>query len=75
MIAAGAMALALAVDGLLGWPAGIYARIGHPVTWIGRAVNACDRKLNRDTDGPALRRLAGILTLIRSLPSQPPRPI
>ena len=64
MIAAGAMALALAVDGLLGWPAGIYARIGHPVTWIGRAVNACDRKLNRDTDGPALRRLAGILTLI-----------
>lgn len=64
MIAAGAMALAMAVDGVLGWPAGLYARIGHPVTWIGRAISTCDKHLNRDNDSPRIRRLAGVVTLI-----------
>ena len=64
MIAAGAMALAMAVDGVLGWPAGLYARIGHPVTWIGRAISACDKHLNRDRDNPRTRRLAGVVTLV-----------
>ncbi len=67
MIAAGAMALAMAVDGALGWPAGLYARIGHPVTWIGRAITACDRHLNHDTHSPARRRLAGVATLLAVL--------
>ncbi len=64
MIAAGAMALAMVVDGVLGWPAGLYARIGHPVTWIGRAISACDKHLNRDRDNPRTRRLAGVVTLV-----------
>ena len=64
MIAAGAMALAMAIDGVLGWPAGLYVRIGHPVTWIGRAIGACDRHLNRDADSPRTRRLAGVATLV-----------
>ncbi len=58
------MALAMAVDGVLGWPAGLYARIGHPVTWIGRAITACDKHLNRDRDNPRTRRLAGVVTLV-----------
>ena len=46
---AGAMAVAMAVDALVGWPAGLFARIGHPVTWLG-AKAYCDwiaRKLHR----------------------------
>ncbi len=64
MIAAGAMALAMAVDAVLGWPAWLFARIGHPVTWIGRLIGALDRRLNREGDAPATRRLAGGVTLI-----------
>jgi adenosylcobinamide-phosphate synthase len=64
MIAVGAMALAMAADGLVGWPNGLYARIGHPVTWIGRAIGACDRALNRETDAAFVRRLAGVVTLL-----------
>jgi adenosylcobinamide-phosphate synthase len=64
MIAAGAMALAMAVDAAVGWPAALFARIGHPVTWLGRAINICDHALNHDTARPLIRRLAGIVTLI-----------
>lgn len=56
---AGAMAVALALDGLLGWPSGLYARIGHPVTWLGRLIDALDRRFNRAGDPPWMRRTAG----------------
>ena len=39
---AGAMAVAMAVDALLGWPSWLFARIGHPVTWLG-ALIGCHR--------------------------------
>src|SRR5690606_2526230 len=32
------MVLALAIDAALGWPDRVYARIGHPVTWIGSLI-------------------------------------
>lgn len=64
MLAAGAMALAMAIDGVLGWPGRLYARIGHPVTWLGRAIALLDRRLNRESHGAALRRLAGCGTLL-----------
>lgn len=64
MLAAGAMALAMAIDGAMGWPDALFARIGHPVTWIGRAIAALDQRLNRERDGAALRRLAGCVTLL-----------
>lgn len=63
MIAAGAMAVAMAIDAVLGWPAPVYARIGHPVTWIGRLIGSLDRRLNRAGDAPLTRRLAGVVTL------------
>ncbi|MCV2446280.1 adenosylcobinamide-phosphate synthase CbiB [Paracoccus sp. DMF] len=39
--------VALAVDAALGWPDGLYRRIGHPVTWLGRLIAALDRRWNR----------------------------
>jgi adenosylcobinamide-phosphate synthase len=56
---AGAMAVAMGLDALLGWPDWLVARIGHPVTWLGRLINVLDARWNRDTDPPSLRRVAG----------------
>lgn len=61
---AAAMLLAMAIDAAAGWPDRLYARIGHPVTWIGRLIAWADRSLNRETDSPAQRRLAGIATAL-----------
>nr|AWM00463.1 cobalamin biosynthesis protein CobD [Bradyrhizobium amphicarpaeae] len=54
------MVVAMAVDALLGWPSWLFARIGHPVTWLGRMIGAIDSAWNRASDPPALRRGAGI---------------
>jgi len=57
---AGAMAVAVALDALLGWPGGLFARIGHPVIWLGALIDALDRRCNRTADAPWLRRVAGV---------------
>ncbi|MBW7963143.1 adenosylcobinamide-phosphate synthase CbiB [Bradyrhizobium sp. BR 10261] len=57
---AGAMVVAIAVDALLGWPSWLFARIGHPVTWLGRLIAAVDAGWNREFDPPALRRAVGV---------------
>ncbi|MDN5001155.1 adenosylcobinamide-phosphate synthase CbiB [Bradyrhizobium sp. GCM10027634] len=57
---AGAMVVAMAVDAFTGWPSWLFARIGHPVTWLGRLIAAIDSGWNREPDTPALRRAAGI---------------
>lgn len=57
---AGAMAVAMVVDAMLGWPSWLFARIGHPVTWLGRLIAAVDTGWNRASDPPARRRAAGI---------------
>src|SRR5579871_651884 len=54
------MVVALAIDGVIGWPGALYARIGHPVTWLGWLIGALDRYWNRDGDAFATRRLAGL---------------
>lgn len=57
---AGAMAVAMVVDALLGWPSWLFARIGHPVTWLGRLIAAVDTACNRASDPSRLRRAAGV---------------
>nr|QDF42253.1 cobalamin biosynthesis protein CobD [Bradyrhizobium symbiodeficiens] len=54
------MVVAMAVDALLGWPSWLFARMGHPVTWLGRIIGAIDSGWNRASDPPAFRRGAGI---------------
>lgn len=61
---AGAMAVAMAVDALIGWPAWLFARIGHPVTWLGRLIHLVDTAWNRASDPPAFRRAAGVAAAI-----------
>jgi adenosylcobinamide-phosphate synthase len=57
---AGTMAVAMLVDAVLGWPDGLFARIGHPVTWLGRLIAALDARWNRAADPPWKRRAAGL---------------
>ncbi len=64
MTYAAAMLVAMATDSALGWPDRLYARIGHPVTWIGALIADLDRRWNRDADSPARRRQLGIATAI-----------
>lgn len=47
------MALALALDVVIGWPQWLYARIGHPVTWMGALIAFLEARWNR---GSAIRR-------------------
>nr|WP_249804357.1 MULTISPECIES: adenosylcobinamide-phosphate synthase CbiB [unclassified Bradyrhizobium] len=54
------MAVAMVVDALLGWPSWLFARIGHPVTWLGGLISAIDTSWNRPSDPPAFRRAAGL---------------
>ncbi len=56
------MALALALDAVLGWPGRLFARIGHPVTWIGALIAALEARWNRGD--PARRRRMGLACLL-----------
>jgi adenosylcobinamide-phosphate synthase len=53
------MVVAMVMDALLGWPDRLFARIGHPVTWLGAFIAALDGRLNRSSDTPIQRRIAG----------------
>jgi adenosylcobinamide-phosphate synthase len=62
MIWSAALLIALAIEGVLAWPAAIYARIGHPVTWAGALIGALDRGLNDPARSDTARRALGVLT-------------
>jgi adenosylcobinamide-phosphate synthase len=52
---------ALAIEAAVGWPAWLYARVGHPVGGIARAIGWCEGRWNRT--GRA-RRLLGVATVL-----------
>lgn len=52
------MLVAMGCDLAFGWPAWLFARIGHPVTWIGAMIAVLDRGWNRPGGS---RRLKGAL--------------
>ena len=58
------LALALAVEALAGYPDALFARIKHPVVWIGAVIDRLDQMLNHDDAPGWQRRLAGVLALI-----------
>lgn len=55
---------ALVIEAACGYPQGLYAWIGHPVTWIGALIARLDTALNREGDSLAKRKAAGVLALI-----------
>jgi adenosylcobinamide-phosphate synthase len=52
---------ALLIEGAAGYPAALFARIGHPVTWIGTVIAGFDERLNRADLSFAARRRRGVL--------------
>ncbi len=48
----------------LGYPERVLRLIGHPVTWIGRLVDALDHLLNREPPSPLAGRAAGVVAVL-----------
>lgn len=55
---------AMALEGALGWPMSLHARIGHPVGLFARIITGCERALNRPAWPDVRRRLAGLLAML-----------
>ncbi|MFT3973230.1 MAG: adenosylcobinamide-phosphate synthase CbiB [Amaricoccus sp.] len=49
---------AMLVEGIAGYPDGLFRRVGHPVVWIGRPISTLERRWNRGS--PRRRRLGGV---------------
>jgi len=56
--------LALLIELMLGYPDWLVRSIGHPVTWMGRLIEALDHKLNHEKDSPTRRRAAGAIAVV-----------
>lgn len=54
--------VALALEAVIGWPARLHARLGHPVGGFARIIGFCERRWNRP-GSPVQTQLAGIGTL------------
>lgn len=57
-------AAALAVEALIGYPQAWYARIAHPVVWIGKLIETLERHWNNPARSVAMRRALGIVTML-----------
>jgi len=56
--------IALIAEPLLGYPALLQARIGHPVQWMGALIDLFDRHMNDEATQAKTRRRAGIIMLV-----------
>ena len=63
MTFAAMMLTGLAIDLVLGWPGRLHARIGHPVTWLGRAISLLEARWNCGSRKTRLRR-GGVTTAL-----------
>ena len=57
------LATALIVEAVAGYPDPLYARIRHPVVWIGALIAQLDLALNHETDGFGRRKAFGVLAV------------
>lgn len=55
--------VAIALDAACGYPQWLFARIGHPVSWIGRLIARCEARWNDPRLSFARRRRNGVLAL------------
>ena len=56
--------IAMLVELCFGYPDALVKAIGHPVTWIGRLIDALDTWLNRDAASKGERRAGGIVAVL-----------
>lgn len=61
---AGAMLIAIGIDVVLGWPRVFFARVRHPVVWVGALVAFLEASLNRPIFSPPIRRFFGVLLVL-----------
>jgi adenosylcobinamide-phosphate synthase len=59
--------IAAALDATVGYPKWVFARIGHPVSWIGRLIAWCERRWNAPGLSFSRRRINGSLALIATI--------
>jgi adenosylcobinamide-phosphate synthase len=57
-------AAVLAVEACFGYPQALYARISHPVVWIGKLIEALELRWNDPARSDVARRVLGIVTTI-----------
>jgi adenosylcobinamide-phosphate synthase len=55
---------ALMLEAAIGYPQALYARISHPVAWIGSLIGWLERRWNLPSSSEIQRRLLGIVTAI-----------
>lgn len=60
----GLMLLAWTLEIVLGWPDGLYRRIGHPVVWFAGLVSTLERTLNRKVWSHRARYGAGMVSAL-----------
>jgi adenosylcobinamide-phosphate synthase len=56
-------AAALAVEACIGYPRALYARIAHPVVWIGKLIEALEHRWNDPSRSETARRVLGVVTM------------
>ncbi|MEG3087514.1 adenosylcobinamide-phosphate synthase CbiB [Sphingomonas sp. PB4P5] len=56
--------VALAIDAAVGWPAWLYARVGHPVGGFARLIGWGERRWNHAAASFRHRRLRGVMLLL-----------
>jgi adenosylcobinamide-phosphate synthase len=55
---------ALIVEACVGYPHALYRTVRHPVVWVGIAIAALERRLNRPELGDLTRRMLGVVTVV-----------
>jgi adenosylcobinamide-phosphate synthase len=56
--------LALLIEAMAGYPDRLVRSIGHPVIWMGALIAGLERRWNRETMAPALRRTLGAVAVV-----------
>ena len=56
--------ISFGIEAVLAYPAPVFRAIGHPVSWIGALIAALDSTLNRPNASFAVRRAAGVATVL-----------
>lgn len=59
--------IGIGLDLALGWPQGLYRRIGHPVGWLARWISALEKRFNRPRASNPARFLLGALTSLSAI--------
>ena len=69
------MIIALAIDGLIGWPAPLFAKIGHPVTWLGALISFLETRWNKATHSNTQRFFLGAFAALIAIAASAVIPI